>query len=97
MSLDMFERNPLIGLRVKLDRPIDRDQPCCRNFCVIEPGRPPYAGALVCIDCGKRRGWLSQTTARWIASVAGRFVAPTRPIAVRKAHVFQEEVPPEKN
>jgi hypothetical protein len=97
MSLDMFKRNPLIGLRVKLDRPIDRDQPCCRNFCVIEPGRPPHAGKLVCADCGRSRGWLSKVTAHWIESVNGRFGAPTTPIVIRKAHVFPEEVPPEKN
>jgi len=96
MSLDMFERNPLIGLRVKLDRPIDRDQPCCRNFCVIEPGRPPYAGKLVCADCGQHRGWLSKTTAHWIEDVISRFGAPTTPIVVRKAHIFEEEAPAQK-
>jgi hypothetical protein len=92
---DLFanDTGPIVGLRVKLDRPIDRDQPCCRNLCVIEPGRPPYAGALVCIDCGKRRGWLSQTTAHWIASVAVRFGAPRDLIVVRAA----EELPAQDN
>jgi hypothetical protein len=86
--------NNLIGLKIKLDRPMDRDQPCCRNICVISPGRDPHAGALHCVDCGQRRGWLSKTTAQWIEHVATRFGAPTTPIILRKV-TFQEEAPPQ--
>jgi hypothetical protein len=89
----MSKHNPLLGLHIRLDRPIDRDQPCCRNFCVIEPGRPPYAGKLVCADCGRSRGWLSRTTAEWIESVTTRFSAPTTPIVVRKTHSYEGEAP----
>jgi hypothetical protein len=85
--------NNLVGLKVRLDRPIDRDRPCCRNICIISAGTDPHAGALHCVDCGQRRGWLSQTTARWIEHVATRFGAPVTPIVLRKAHTFQEEAP----
>jgi hypothetical protein len=79
----------ILGLKIKLDRPIDRDRLCCRNICTISAGKDPHAGALHCVDCGQRRGWLSQTTAHWIENVVSRFGAPTTPIVIRKA----EEAP----
>ena len=51
--------NNIVGLKIKLDRPIDRDRPCCRNVCIISAGKDPHAGALHCVDCGQRRGWIS--------------------------------------
>jgi hypothetical protein len=98
MNMDLFQNtpaapSPLIGLRVKLDRPIDREQPCCCNVCIISGGKGPHAGALHCAHCGRHRGWLSKPTAAWIEHVVTRFGAPTTPIVVRKAHTYQEEVP----
>jgi hypothetical protein len=95
---DMFGAPPpadgsLIGLRVKLDRAIDRERPCCRNVCIISAGKGPHAGELHCADCGRNRGWLSKTTAQWIEHVATRFGAPTTPIVVRKSHTYEEEAP----
>jgi hypothetical protein len=84
----------IVGLKVKLDRPVDREQPCCNNVCIIDAGKGPHAGALYCADCGQHRGWLSKTTAQWIEHVVTRFGAPTTPIIVRKAHTFEEEAPP---
>jgi len=86
--------DPLIGLKIKLDRPIDRDRPCCRNICIIGPAKGPHAGELHCADCGQHRGWFSRSTGQWIEHVATRFGAPTTPIVVRKAHSYEEEVPP---
>ena len=79
----------IVNLKVKLDRPIDRDRPCCRNVCIVAT-----AYGLTCADCGRRRGRLSPTTAQWIQSVASRFGAPTTPIIVRKSHTYDEEAPP---
>jgi hypothetical protein len=98
-QLEMFRapqrRDGIIGLQVKLNRPVDREKPCCNNICVIGPGKGPHAGVLHCADCGQPRGWLSKTTAQWIEEVAARFGAPTTPIIVRKSHTyFEEEVPP---
>jgi hypothetical protein len=82
----------LIGLKVRLDRPVDRERPCCRNICVITAAADPaHAGTLECIDCGQRRGHISKTTAAWIEHVVTRFGAPASPIAVRKFHSQQQE------
>jgi hypothetical protein len=29
----------IVGLKVKLDRPVDRERPCCRNVCASAPAR----------------------------------------------------------
>jgi hypothetical protein len=85
---------PLLGLTVKLDRPVDRDRPCCNNVCIISAAEAPHAGALHCADCGQRRAWLSKSTAQWIEHVVTRFGAPTTPIVLRKSHTRREEAPP---
>src|SRR5262249_29196908 len=87
--------NSLIGLKVKLDA--ERERPCCNNVCVIGAGKGPHAGELRCADCGQHRGWLSQSTAQWIESVATLFGAPTTPIVVRKSHTYEEETPHASN
>jgi hypothetical protein len=92
-NVDLFGSTTLIGLEVKLDRPADRERPCCKNICRIGAARGPHAGALTCTGCGQHRGWLSKSTARWIESVITRFGAPTTPIVVRKSHTYEEEAP----
>src|SRR5262245_41482280 len=84
MTVDLFDSPTVIGLKVRLDRPVDRERPCCRNICIIGPAKGPHAGELHCADCGQHRGWLSKSTAQWIEHVATRFGAPTTPIVVRK-------------
>jgi hypothetical protein len=89
-QLDLFiakPETPLITVRVKMDRSIDRDRPCCLNFCIVRPADGPHAGELICADCGQHRAWLSNTTALWIEDVITRFGAPTAPIVVRKSQV----------
>src|SRR5215467_12757770 len=81
----------IVGLKIKLDRPVDREQPCWNNVCIIYAGKGPHAGALYCADCGHHRGWLSKPTAAWIEHVVTRFGAPTTPIVVRKSHTYEEE------
>jgi hypothetical protein len=91
---------PLIGLKVRLDRPVDRERPCCNNVCVIGAGKGPHEGELICANCGQHRGWLSKTTAQWIEHVATRFGAPeiitarfgAQIITVHKAHALPEPV-----
>ena len=83
--------NNLLGLTVKLDRPVERERPCCSNICIIEAARAPHAGELVCVGCNRRRGWLSKTTAAWIEKVIAHFGAPTTPIVLRKLHMFESD------
>jgi hypothetical protein len=92
-NVDLFGTPTLIGLQVRLDRPVDRERPCCKNICTIGAAKGPHAGELICADCGCHRGWLSKSSARWIEHVITRFGAPTTPIVVRKSHTYQEEVP----
>jgi hypothetical protein len=89
VNIDFFGTPTLVGLVVKLDRPMDREHPCCRNICVIGAARGPHAGELVCTGCGQHRGWLSKTTAQWIESGVRRFGPPTTPIVVRKTNTYE--------
>jgi hypothetical protein len=99
-QLDFFVAeppSPLAGLRVRMDRPIDRDNPCCRNHCIIGSAKGPHAAELTCADCGQHRGWLSKTTTHWIERVIERFGAPRELIVVRAAHSYAEEVTNQTN
>jgi hypothetical protein len=53
MNTNLFGAPTLLGLRVRLDRPADRERPCCRNVCIIGAARGPHAGELTCTDCGQ--------------------------------------------
>jgi hypothetical protein len=83
----------IIGLKVKLARPIDQQKPCCRNLAIIGEGKGPHAGALRCADCGNHRGWLSKTTAAWIETVINKFGAPAIITVMRPSSLDQEEAP----
>ena len=89
---DLFpdQTSKLIGLRVKLDRPSDRDRTCCASICIIGPPSGPHAGSLKCEICNEHRGWISKSTAAWVENVIGKFGAPSTPIIVRKSHIQQE-------
>jgi hypothetical protein len=89
--VNLFGNPTLIGLQVRLDRPADRERPCCKNICTIGAARGPHAGELRCSGCGQHRGWLSKSTARWIEHVVTRFGAPTTPIVVRASTLEQQE------
>src|SRR5262249_34375944 len=78
----------LFGLKVRLDRDIDREQPCCNNIAIIRPGKPSHAGEFRCATCGSFRGWASKAICDFVATTAARFGAPREPIIVR--HLQQE-------
>ena len=92
-NVDLVGEPTLVGLKVQLDRPVDRERPCCKNICTIGAARGPHAGELRCSGCGQHRGWLSKSTARWIEHVVTRFGAPTTPVVVRASTLEQEEAP----
>jgi hypothetical protein len=76
MSNSLLEQQaPLIGLRVRLNRPIDYSLPCCANVAVIAPGKGPHAYALRCAECNAFRGWLSKPAADFIQETARVFCA----------------------
>ena len=78
--------SPAIGMTVKLDRDIDRQQPCHDNLAIIRPGKPPHSGELRCASCNAHRGWLPQTVLNFITETTRRFGTPTEPIIVRQQH-----------
>jgi hypothetical protein len=66
-------KNPsIIGSKVRLARkPV-----CCKGLCIIAMANEPYAGQLICADCGKHRAWLSHKVAKFIEETQRRFGAP---------------------
>jgi hypothetical protein len=68
--------NKLTGLKIKLDRPVDRERACCLNVCTI--GRSTRA------TC--RRAYLRQLRpAPWLAQQTHRAMDRTRRDALRCA------------
>jgi hypothetical protein len=74
----------LIGLKVKLDRDVDQQQPCCENIATIHPGKAQHAGELRCAHCDRHRGWIPHATRNFILETVRRFGAPREPIIVRQ-------------
>src|SRR5262249_39179121 len=64
----------------KLDRPMDREHPCCRNISTIRKGKGPHVGELRCADCNQHRDWLSFEVACMV------FGLPQAPIVVHELH-----------
>jgi hypothetical protein len=75
------------GLMVRMSRPIDTEQPCCDNVCVVRPGKGPHVGQLRCAGCGRHRGWLSHGAVSWITDQVRKHGVPTGPIDVSALEV----------
>jgi hypothetical protein len=88
MQQELFtkpESSPLHGLRVHLERKIDAEKGCCRNFAIIHVGKGPHAAELRCAGCGRHRGWLPKEAARWLITVLANF-----PEAKSDVHVIRD-------
>jgi hypothetical protein len=85
-----------IGMTVKLDRHIDREQPCCSNTAVIRPGKAQHAAELRCATCNKHRGWLPRAALDFLTTTATRFGAPAEPVILRNStigdHVMEKKL-----
>ena len=89
MTPDLFgatpePASPAIDMTVKLDRDIDRQQPCHDNIARILPGKPPHAGELRCAACHRHRGWAPHALIAFITETARRFGAPNEPPVWRR-------------
>jgi hypothetical protein len=73
----------LFGLKVRIE-PSPR---CCSQptIAIVEPS-DKWAADLKCASCGKRRGWLSTTTADFLETIVGKWGAPRDPIVLRREH-----------
>ena len=75
--------DPLVGLRIKLDRGVDQRQPCHDNIREIATARPPHGYALLCTTCGRFRGWLPKRAAVFVAATIREFGIPAAPLTWR--------------
>ena len=70
-------------MQVRLDREIDRREPCHGNIAIIALGKPPHVAEMKCESCGKHRGWLRAEALTFIESLAQQWSAPVEPIILR--------------
>jgi hypothetical protein len=83
---DLFGTDdPLVGLRVQLDRAVDQCQPCHGNVAEICAGRGPHAHALRCATCGQHRGWLPKAAAEFLTETIRVVGVPREPLIYRDA------------
>jgi hypothetical protein len=61
--------SPIDGMRLKLERKIDLQKPCCSNTAIVRAGKGPHATELRCAKCGSHRGWLPKEAANWLLTV----------------------------
>jgi hypothetical protein len=57
---------------------------CGQGIAVIKAGKPPHSGSLVCISCGKHRGWLPVRARDFILETINQFGRPSEPVAYRR-------------
>jgi hypothetical protein len=74
MTASEMPSSSLTRTRIKLDRPIDRELPCCDN---VVSANTLYRARIHCTGCGRDRGWLSGTIIDFIEQVSRRFGAPS--------------------
>jgi hypothetical protein len=63
------QASPINGLKLKLERKVDGEKGCCRNFAVVHAGKGPHVAELRCANCGAHRGWLPKQVASWLLNV----------------------------
>jgi hypothetical protein len=78
---------PPIGLRLKLDRSVDRLRPCHDNIATVDHGRAHHAAGLRCSKCGRHRGWLPREGFQFLTDLSQRFGAPAEPIILRDQQI----------
>jgi hypothetical protein len=74
---------PPIGMRLRLDRSIDRARPCHDNIVYVDRGAGLHAASLRCSRCHNFRGWLRQEAFAFILNLAKSFGAPAEPLTLR--------------
>jgi hypothetical protein len=79
------DASPLIGLKLKLERKVDGEKGCCRNFAVVHAGKGPHVAELRCASCGAHRSWLPKQAASWLLNVLAAW-----PEARTDVHVIRD-------
>ena len=73
----------LIGLRVRLDRDVDRRQPCCANVAELAVGRGPHAYELLCAAFGSQPRWRPHAAVEFILEIIRTIGVPDEPLIYR--------------
>ena len=80
--------SPIDGMRLKLERKIDLQKPCCSNTAIIRAGKGPHAAELRCAKCDSHRGWLPREAVNGLQVMIANF-----PEAKNDIHVFRDSKP----
>ena len=78
-------KSPIVGLRVRLDRHVDRLLACHDNIAIVGEGRGPHAAQLRCIQCNRHRGWLSHATFNFLSETVRLFGVPSELFVIHDA------------
>jgi hypothetical protein len=77
--------NELIGLRIKLERTIDKPCACGETAVSVGEGAGPHIASLRCTGCDCHRGWLPKVIASFLTETIGRFGQLTDPIVMQNS------------
>jgi hypothetical protein len=80
--------SPIDGMRLKLERKIDLQRPCCSNTAMVHAGKGLHAAELRCAKCGSHRGCLPREAVNWLQVMIANF-----PEAKNDTHVFRDSKP----
>jgi hypothetical protein len=78
---------PPVGMRLRLNRSIDRLRPCHDNIATVDHGRATHCAGLRCCQCGRHRGWLPREGFEFLTNLTQRFGTPTEPIVLRDQQI----------
>jgi hypothetical protein len=89
MQKELFNDAPppslINGMRLKLERKVDQQKPCCSSMAIVHAGKGPHAAELRCVKCGSHRGRLPKEMANFLLAALEHF-----PKAKTDVHVLRD-------
>jgi hypothetical protein len=88
MTSDLFggwppsPADPIMGMKVRMDRARDLIDPCCENIGIIAQGKGPHAAQVCCENCWRHLAWLSKKTVAFLTETVRLFGVPTKPFSL---------------
>ena len=90
---DVTDAMPLIGLRMRFERAVDKPCATCGGtVVVIGEGADPHAAGLRCAVCDRHRGSLPGAITSFLAKTVRLFGVPDDPFFVRDASQTQPQL-----
>jgi hypothetical protein len=81
----MTDVSLILGMKVRLDRRVDRELGCHDNVAIIREGRGPHYAQLLCVECHRHRGWLPHVVAAFLTKTVRSLGVPNGPFLIRDA------------